>query len=83
MLHNNLYHSSSDNAFENFFYRKYKERKYSLVDQVFSVETAMFSPAVFQPTPMQDTQNPPKGPPKQQFLYISILVGYFYKKTRV
>ena len=34
---------------------KYKERKYSFVNQVLSVEKVTFSPAVFQPTPTLDT----------------------------
>ena len=62
--------------------KKYEERKYSLVDAVFSVETATFPSVVFQSTPTLDTWNPPNGLPKQEFLYLVLKVGYLSKKTK-
>ena len=35
-----------------------KEKEYSLVDPIFSVEAGTLSPAVFKQTPTLDAQNP-------------------------
>ena len=59
-----------------------REREYSLVNQIFGAETATLLPTVFKPTTRLDTQNPPNGPPKQQFSYFSIKVCYFGNKMK-
>ena len=62
--------------------QKHTEKEYSLVNLIFSAETATFLPIVFKPTPTQDTQNPPSGPPKQQFLHLVFIVCYFNNKSK-
>ena len=56
-------------AFKEF--TKYIEREYSLDNPIFSAEAATLSPVVFKQTPTVDIKKkPPKGPPRQIFLYL-------------
>ena len=62
--------------------QKYKKRKYSLVNQIFSAETATLYPVVFRLTPTLDTPKLPNGQPEQQFSYLVFKVCYFNNKMK-